>query len=185
MKRRLLACKRRPWHAAACYRPPRINAPRSKPHAACSRSDAMSEPSAPSATNKDPRSIAEYHAHVYYDAATTRGRAERLRQRVGAEFPQAKLGRWHDALVGPHTQSMYQIAFPSGMLSSFVPWLMLNRRTDHPPPSRDRRRLSRPYGPCRLVRRRAAASGRGFPTTPRARMSRMRAQALRSDKVSA
>jgi DOPA 4,5-dioxygenase len=23
--------------------------------------------------------------------------------------------------------AMYQIAFPSGMLSSFVPWLMLNR----------------------------------------------------------
>jgi aromatic ring-cleaving dioxygenase len=73
------------------------------------------------------RSIAEYHAHVYYDPATTRGRAERLRQRVAAEFPRAKLGRWHDELVGPHTQAMYQIAFPSGMLSSFVPWLMLNR----------------------------------------------------------
>jgi aromatic ring-cleaving dioxygenase len=87
----------------------------------------MSEPSGPSATNKDARSIAEYHAHIYYDAAATRGRAERLRERVGAEFPQAKLGRWHDELVGPHTQSMYQIAFPSDMLSSFVPWLMLNR----------------------------------------------------------
>lgn len=87
----------------------------------------MSEhPGAPAAA-RDPRSIAEYHAHVYYDPATTRGRAERLRARVAAEFPQAKLGRWHDALVGPHPQSMYQIAFPSGMLGSFVPWLMLNR----------------------------------------------------------
>jgi aromatic ring-cleaving dioxygenase len=76
---------------------------------------------------KDPRSIAEYHAHVYYDPATTRGRADALRQRVAAEFPRAKLGRWHDELVGPHTQSMYQIAFASDMLSSFVPWLMLNR----------------------------------------------------------
>ena len=86
-------------------------------------------PATPGATaeRKDHRSIVEYHAHVYYDPATTRGLAERLRQRVAAEFPRAKLGRWHDELVGPHTQAMYQIAFPAGMLSSFVPWLMLNR----------------------------------------------------------
>lgn len=76
---------------------------------------------------KTPQAITHYHAHVYYDAAATRGRAERLRERVAAEFPQAKLGRWHDELVGPHPQSMYQIAFPSGMLARFVPWLMLNR----------------------------------------------------------
>ena len=31
------------------------------------------------------------------------------------------------APVGPHPQSMYQIAFPREMLASFVPWLMLNR----------------------------------------------------------
>ena len=76
---------------------------------------------------KDPRAIAHYHAHVYYDPASSRDRAERLRERVGAEFPQAKLGRWHDELVGPHPQSMYQIAFPGEMLAKFVPWLMLNR----------------------------------------------------------
>lgn len=71
--------------------------------------------------------ITEYHAHVYYDPTNSRGRAERLRERVAAEFPQAKLGRWHDELVGPHPQSMYQIAFASKLLGSFVPWLMLNR----------------------------------------------------------
>ena len=38
------------------------------------------------AERRDHRSIAEYHAHVYYDPATTRGQAERLRQRVAAEF---------------------------------------------------------------------------------------------------
>ncbi len=80
-----------------------------------------------SAAATDPCSIAHYHAHVYYDPAKTRERAERLRRRVAAEFPQAKLGRWHDELVGPHSQSMYQIAFPRDMLASFVPWLMLNR----------------------------------------------------------
>src|SRR5262245_22257009 len=51
------------------------------------------------------------HAHVYYDPASSRDRAARLRERVAATFPGATLGRWHDTPVGPHTQSMYQIAF--------------------------------------------------------------------------
>jgi len=46
---------------------------------------------------------------------------------VAATFPGATLGRWHDTPVGPHTQSMYQIAFPPALLASFLPWLMLNR----------------------------------------------------------
>ena len=75
----------------------------------------------------DPASIAAYHAHVYYNPQTTREHAEQLRARVAAEFPRAKLGRWHDELVGPHTQSMYQIAFPASDLATFLPWLMLNR----------------------------------------------------------
>ena len=65
--------------------------------------------------------IAHYHAHIYYDPATSRGRAESLRQRVAKEFPKAKLGRWHDELVGPHPHSMFQIAFPAEMLAAFVP----------------------------------------------------------------
>jgi aromatic ring-cleaving dioxygenase len=76
---------------------------------------------------RDPAAISEYHAHIYYDPRTTRDRAERLRARVAAEFPQAKLGRWHDELVGPHTESMFQIAFPASLLGAFLPWLMLNR----------------------------------------------------------
>jgi aromatic ring-cleaving dioxygenase len=75
----------------------------------------------------DPAIIRDYHVHVYYDPATTRATAERLRERVAAAFPQAVLGRWHDALVGPHPQSMFQIAFPREMFAAFVPWLMLNR----------------------------------------------------------
>lgn len=74
-----------------------------------------------------PAAITAYHAHVYYDPRTTRARAERLRERVAAAFPAARLGRWHDELVGPHSQSMYQIAFPRRLLASFLPWLMLNR----------------------------------------------------------
>lgn len=87
----------------------------------------MPEKSALPTPAKDPSAITHYHAHVYYDPAESRSRAERLRARIAAEFPQARLGRWHDELVGPHLQSMYQIAFPSEMLARFVPWLMLNR----------------------------------------------------------
>jgi aromatic ring-cleaving dioxygenase len=76
---------------------------------------------------KDPGSIALYHVHVYYDPAATRDAAGRLRERVAAQFPQARLGRWHDVPVGPHPQAMFQIEFPAAMLASFVPWLMLNR----------------------------------------------------------
>lgn len=87
----------------------------------------MPETSAAACSGKDPRAITAYHAHVYYDPAKTRGNAERLRERVAEKFPQARLGRWHDEMVGPHPQSMYQIAFPREMLAEFVPWLMLNR----------------------------------------------------------
>jgi aromatic ring-cleaving dioxygenase len=75
---------------------------------------------------RDPGIIRDYHAHVYYDPAT-RDTAARLRERAGAAFPQARLGRWHDELVGPHLRSMYQIAFPRELIGTFLPWLMLNR----------------------------------------------------------
>ncbi len=78
-------------------------------------------------TMPDPHAIAHYHAHIYYDPAHSRGRAAHLRERIAQEFPQARVGRWHDELVGPHTQAMYQVAFPAAMLTAFVPWLMLNR----------------------------------------------------------
>jgi aromatic ring-cleaving dioxygenase len=75
----------------------------------------------------DPSDIRCYHAHVYYGPGSTRARAASLRERVAAQFPAAIIGRWHDELVGPHTKSMYQIAFPAELLTSFLPWLMLNR----------------------------------------------------------
>jgi DOPA 4,5-dioxygenase len=73
-----------------------------------------------------PQRVTHYHAHIYYDAAT-RERAARLRDQAAALFPDALIGRWHDAPVGPHPQSMYQIAFPRELLTEFLPWLMLNR----------------------------------------------------------
>jgi aromatic ring-cleaving dioxygenase len=75
----------------------------------------------------DPALISGYHAHIYYDPATTREAAARLREGLGAAFPQATLGNWHDEAVGPHTVAMYQVAFDIADFATLVPWLMLNR----------------------------------------------------------
>ncbi|MBX6374247.1 MAG: DOPA 4,5-dioxygenase family protein [Acetobacteraceae bacterium] len=75
-----------------------------------------------------PEAITGYHAHVYYEPATTRERAAWLRAEVGQRFPAAVLGRWHDVPVGPHPGAMFQIAFPVALFPTLVPWLMLNRR---------------------------------------------------------
>jgi DOPA 4,5-dioxygenase len=78
-----------------------------------------------------PRPISEigsFHAHVYYDPATSRGEAERLREWIGERFS-VTLGRWHDVKVGPHDQAMYQVAFATGIFPELVPWLMLNHGT--------------------------------------------------------
>ena len=68
--------------------------------------------------------ITEYHAHIYY-RPDTRAAAADLREQLEARFT-VRLGRWHDALVGPHTASMYQVAFGTDEYQHVVPWLMLN-----------------------------------------------------------
>ena len=70
--------------------------------------------------------IHSWHAHVYYDPAT-KPLAEALREEIGARFT-TRLGRWHDALVGPHPQSMYQVAFENDVFPELVPFMALHRR---------------------------------------------------------
>ena len=71
-------------------------------------------------------SIHSFHAHVYYDPAGSRGVAEAVRAGIAARFT-VRLGRWHDAPVGPHPQAMFQVAFLPQLFDTLVPWLMLNR----------------------------------------------------------
>jgi DOPA 4,5-dioxygenase len=77
-------------------------------------------------TLRDPKRITGYHVHVYYDVAS-RDRAALIREHIAANFPDVRLGGWHDLPVGPHPQAMYQIAFESDQLATILPWLMLNR----------------------------------------------------------
>ncbi|HEY0421106.1 MAG TPA: DOPA 4,5-dioxygenase family protein [Acetobacteraceae bacterium] len=70
--------------------------------------------------------IRDWHAHVYFDPAT-RMAAAALREGVGARFPEAVLGRWHEEPVGPHPRSMYQIAFTKDDFPALVSFVALNR----------------------------------------------------------
>lgn len=69
--------------------------------------------------------IKNFHAHVYF-GLESREVAARIREGLDTHF-EVQLGRWHDAIVGPHPKSMYQVLFLPQQFGDVVPWLMLNR----------------------------------------------------------
>lgn len=73
------------------------------------------------------RPIVSWHAHVYFDPATTRALAEQVRDGIAQRF-KVQLGRWHAVPVGPHTAAMYQVAFGVEVFATLVPWLALHRQ---------------------------------------------------------
>ena len=70
--------------------------------------------------------IQSFHAHIYYDPQSREVAAE-VREAIERQFT-VTMGRWHDKPVGPHPQSMYQVAFEPDQYSALTQWLMLNRR---------------------------------------------------------
>ena len=68
-----------------------------------------------------------WHAHIYYDPEKTKDAAAALREKIVSEFPDTRMGRWHDEKVGPHLVSMYQVAFRPEQFDRLVQWLALNR----------------------------------------------------------
>lgn len=78
-------------------------------------------------TSESTPAIVSWHAHVYYDPATTRPQAERVRAGIAARF-KVQLGRWHDVAIGPHSAAMYQVAFDVAVFAELVPWLALHRQ---------------------------------------------------------
>jgi DOPA 4,5-dioxygenase len=70
--------------------------------------------------------IKDYHIHVYY-AAATKAKAELLRAKLEAAFPEAVYGRWHDKPVGPHPEWSYQVHFPVELFDKIVPFIALER----------------------------------------------------------
>jgi aromatic ring-cleaving dioxygenase len=72
------------------------------------------------------RPILSWHAHVYFDPASTRPQAEGVRAGIAERF-KVQLGRWHEVPIGPHSAPMYQVAFDVDEFAGLVPWLALHR----------------------------------------------------------
>jgi DOPA 4,5-dioxygenase len=79
----------------------------------------------------DTRSILDWHAHVYFDAAS-RDAAWQLRLVIEERFASElqggalRLGRFHERPVGPHPAWSFQLAFGTELLATMLAWLTLN-----------------------------------------------------------
>ncbi|MBV8488320.1 MAG: hypothetical protein JO161_08575, partial [Planctomycetaceae bacterium] len=67
-----------------------------------------------------------YHAHIYYDPATTRADAERVCAALGETF-RVEIDGFRDTPDGPHPIANVLVIFKPEQFAHVVPYLMLNR----------------------------------------------------------
>jgi DOPA 4,5-dioxygenase len=89
------------------------------------RTRSSARPASTSNPRRRARPIENFHAHVYYDAAT-REQAQKLCAAAGKKFG-AKVGRMHDNPVGPHPRGSCQLTVEIDRFAEVVPWLILHR----------------------------------------------------------
>ena len=68
--------------------------------------------------------IQDWHAHVYFDAAT-RDAAWALRERIESSLD-IQMGRFHEKPVGPHPMFSYQVTVTNEQFTKVMSWLTLN-----------------------------------------------------------
>ena len=73
----------------------------------------------------DTGAIRDFHAHVYFDAATLE-QARSLCEAAARRFD-LTMGRVHERPVGPHPCWSCQLAFAPERFGEVIPWLALNR----------------------------------------------------------
>ena len=71
-------------------------------------------------TRRPENVYANYHAHVYFDAATL-ARAQAICTRAGKLFGVA-VGRVHQKNVGPHPRWSCQLTFDAKQFDDLIPW---------------------------------------------------------------
>jgi len=76
----------------------------------------------------DINQIKDWHAHVYFNAAS-RDAAWHFREAIDRRFGSTvQIGRFHERPVGPHPQWSFQIAFSPDRFAELVGWLTLNHQ---------------------------------------------------------
>ena len=74
----------------------------------------------------DVSTIADWHAHVYFDA-DTREAAMAMREEIERRFGDTlRLGRFHERNIGPHPKWSFQLALSREKLPEVIDWLALN-----------------------------------------------------------
>ncbi len=74
---------------------------------------------------RDESAAKGWHAHVYFDAGS-KEQARLLCEAASDRFGIA-MGRMHEKPVGPHPVWSCQLAFPSPLFGTVIPWLAHNR----------------------------------------------------------